>query len=284
METALFQEGFERYDLARHFGGLPAVGGDYEALVRECAGLPADPYAPDSGRYRRYARGILFPWSGQLTWVPPATDEDGRPVHHFTQGDNNPEFADLRAFPAVAADVLDLGLLRRIVDFDFRRTRWDARDSAWPLHVGLHLIKQSVDHPGDEAVSSPNALHQDGNAFVFCHLVYRENAEGGNNVISEPQLRGRRPEALPEGSRLGDFTLTRPLEAYGIVDSMVTHYVAPLRKGAGEAAGERAVLIVGFTPMGRRLRPPDGGTGGAHGGRGAKGGPGSPRLTGSRPS
>jgi hypothetical protein len=137
--------------------------------------------------------------------------------------------------------------------FDFQQTYWDDDDLAFPLHVGVHLVKLVADRDGTEAVASPNELHQDGESFSFAHLVYRRNSEGGINIIAPPHFRGKQPEEVPHRERLAEFQLTGPLESYGVADKLVCHYVSPVRKGKGAGPGERAVVLTDFTPTRQRF-------------------------------
>jgi hypothetical protein len=79
------------------------------------------------------------------------------------------------------------------------------------VHVGVHLIKLRIAEAGEEAFSSPNELHQDGEPFVFAHLVFRHNAEGGKNLIAPTKYRGAQPSDVPPEDRISEFVLTEPL-------------------------------------------------------------------------
>ena len=248
--ASLSEHGFQRYDLATE---LAVDAGDprYVDLVGEFDELPPDPYAPASGRYRRYGQGILIPWTDEFRWLPPV-DSHTASAEYF-QGDHNPEFAGVvRAIPALTARAERNSLLRAIIRFDFGQTWWNAADSRWPLHVGVHFVKLAVDHDG-EAVSSPAELHQDGEPFTFAHLLFRRNAVGGGNVIAEPSCRGSQPHEVPGDAIRAEFELTAPLDSYGIVDHEVSHYVAPIARGPSGALAERAVILVDFTVLAQRI-------------------------------
>jgi hypothetical protein len=251
--SGLLKCGYARYELAELLG-VEEFDPSYVALLSEFEDLPPDPYAPGTNRYRRYARCVIFPWSGETQWIPDARADGGRGVNGYYQGDYNPEYVGVvRTLPAFTETALANPLIAEIVKFDFEQTRWSETDLANPLHVGVHLIKLSVDLDGAEAVSSPNVLHQDGEPFVFAHLVYRKNVEGGRNVIATPRWRGRMPVEVPDDEMVAEFMLTKPLESYGVTDHMATHYVSPIRKGSGSGPGERAVILTDFTPMTQRI-------------------------------
>ncbi|MEV6133411.1 2OG-Fe dioxygenase family protein [Streptomyces violaceusniger] len=249
-ETPILAErGYARYDLAAHFG-VTSSDERYRALLAEYADLPPDPYATEAGRKRRFARGLYMPWSGEFSWIPDTYQDAVDPLNGYFQGGHNPEYVGvIRRLPALRGTAKENPLLLDILRFDFEQTRWNEVDAAFPLHVGVHLIKLAVDEDGSEAISSPNELHQDGEPFVFAHLVYRVNAVGGHNVIASPKYRGQLPADVPAGEILAEFELAEPLESYGITDDKVSHYVAPIMKGPGPETGERAVILVDFTPM-----------------------------------
>lgn len=250
--SLLFDAGFERYDLAASLG-IRSTDQRFAALVAEFENLPADRYGSATGRHRRYAQGVLLPWTGDFHWMPDSADSAGPAASRYFQGENNPDFPGVvRAIPSITAPARHNPLLLDIVRFDFAQTYWDPLDARWPLHVGVHFIRLSIDGDG-QAVSSPDELHQDGEPFTFAHLMYRRNAQGGGNVIAEPKCRGMQPADVPVDLILAEFELTAPLDSYGIADDKVSHYVAPIRKGPDSVPGERAMILVDFTVLTQRI-------------------------------
>jgi hypothetical protein len=246
---ALVEHGFARYDLAKELG-ITESDTVFQNLRAEFVDLPPDPYATEAGRNRRYARGIFMPWSREFSWIPDTDFGDQGYMNGYWQADHNPEYVGVvRKLPAMSETARNNPIIHQILAFDFAQTRWSQRDAAFPLHVGVHLIKLAVDDHEHEAISSPNELHQDGEPFVFAHLVYRSNVVGGLNVIAPPQYRGKMPSDVPTGEALAEFELTKPLESYGVTDEKVSHYVSPIKRGTGAEPGERAVVLVDFTPM-----------------------------------
>ncbi|WP_227870270.1 2OG-Fe dioxygenase family protein [Streptomyces otsuchiensis] len=253
LPSELAKNGYDRWDLLQHFG-LTETDENYRALRAAYEDLPIDPYAPDSGRHRRYARGVFLPWSREFFWMPASRSHALEGMNGYYQGDNNPEYVNVvRSLPAISQEVCDNPLLLDMIQFDFEQTRWSEDDAVWPLYVGIHLIKLRIEDEDGEAVSSPNELHQDGEPYVFAHMIYRENAEGGNNVIATPAHRGKQPEEVPAHDILAEFDMRTPLEAYGITDHLVSHYVAPIRKGSEPGPGERAILLADWVPMRHRI-------------------------------
>jgi hypothetical protein len=249
--TTLVSRGYARYDLARQFE-VAESDDRFTGLLNEFDDLPADPYEPEAGRYRRYGRGLFLPWSGEFQWMPAAAGEGTG--NGYYQGKHNPDYANVvRDLPALRLSAMNNPLLLDILAFDFAQTQWSTAEACWPLHVGVHLIKLSAGRRDHVAVSSPNELHQDGEPFVFAHLVYRRNAKGGENVIAHPGCRGMQPADVPDELMIDRFELSGHLESYGIYDKKVSHYVAPIRQGDDPIPGERAVVLVDFTVMAQRI-------------------------------
>ncbi|WP_202818823.1 2OG-Fe dioxygenase family protein [Actinosynnema sp. ALI-1.44] len=228
------------------------------SLTAEFEQLPVDPYSSGDGRYRRFGRGILLPWNGEFMWMPETVADmpDGTTagLNDYRQGEHNPEFSGVvRHMPGLTDAIRRNSLLSRLIQFDFAQTTWTEADSCWPVHVGVHLLKLSVDKPDGRAVASPDMLHQDGEPYTFAHLIYRRDAEGGENVIAAPEHAGSRPDALAAQDILDQFVLRQPLDSYGVKDDLVSHYVAPVTVAPGAAMAERAILLIDFTPMTQRV-------------------------------
>lgn len=251
--------GFAR--LGRSTAGYPDPArhaGDLAQLAEVCAHLPADPYAAGgANRFRRYSHAVHLPWTGELSFCPGAPDDRYGTVTEYWQDEHNPEYPDMRrGLPDIPPALLANELLLRLIRFDIGQTLWLEHLRRVPLYVGVHMIKLAVDQPGQEAVSSPDCLHQDGGSretFTFAHLVGSGNVSGGENAIATPESAGRRPDGLPPGAVHDRFTLTAPLDGYAVHDHRVSHYVGPVRRGAGPGPGERSILIVGLAPYAPRL-------------------------------
>ncbi|MFJ8916220.1 2OG-Fe dioxygenase family protein [Amycolatopsis sp. NPDC102389] len=248
--------GYERYELASTLGVSP-VDERLRSLTLEFERLPLDPYSRNDGRYRRFGRGVLLPWNAEFRWMPDAVANmpDGTTVsfNDYRQGRHNPEFSGLvRQMPGLTEGIRSNSLLAELIEFDFAQTAWNEAELCWPVHVGVHLLKLSVDRPGGRAVASPDMLHQDGEPYTFAHLIYRRDAEGGENVIATPEYAGNLPEAVADEGILDRFVLHQPLASYGVKDDLVSHYVAPVTVADGAETAERAVLLIDFTPMSQR--------------------------------
>jgi hypothetical protein len=250
-DSGLPVAGFERFDLGEVTGRIGPDRSD--ALLQEIQDafddLPADPYALETQRFRRYARAVAVPWTRSISWFPATHDDTVGWAIEYYQGDHNPEFpGERRLFPAVPQSVLRNELLAEIVLADLDRVGWLDALRSNPVHVGLHFIRLFVDDAEQEAVSSPNRLHQDGEPFTFAHLIRRRNVVGGVNVIAPPRFAGLLPHEVSEELITASFTLEEPLESYVVYDPKVSHYVSPVR-AAELGPGERCVLLIDFTPL-----------------------------------
>ena len=255
-ESELRLHGFTRYSEA----DLGLDGTDWADGLRQLADvfadLPADPYAPEANRFRRFSRAVYLPWTEEMSWIPGIPDDSFGTVAEFDQAGYNSEFnASRRRFAEIPATLRDDPLLFYLIRFDLAQVRWLSELTFKPVHVGVHLVKLSAPGPTDVASSSPNCLHQDGGSatFTFVHLIDRRNAVGGENVIAAPEHAGTLPEHLPPAAVISRFTLLEPLDTFAVHDPRVGHYVSPVRRGDGSGPGERCALLVGLTPLTPKL-------------------------------
>lgn len=248
----LRERGFVRYDAGR-LGIIPAGSAARDlARIREVfEALPPDPYAPGTNRFRRYSHAVYLPWKDELSWIPGTPDPVHGTVTDFSQGEDDPAYPRTRrVLPDIPEALRGNALLLRLLRWDIEQVLSLKDLGRRPLWAGVHLIRLGVDRPGQEAVSSPNCLHQDGGSastFTFAHLISRTNVTGGQNVIATPGSAGLQPED-PWADIHADFTLTDPLDGYAVHDHRVSHYVGPVRAGSEPGPGERSILIVGLAP------------------------------------
>ncbi|HSR23281.1 MAG TPA: 2OG-Fe dioxygenase family protein [Candidatus Eisenbacteria bacterium] len=239
---SLQTDGYCRFQLRDTVGGL----GRLQAAVDR---LPADPYAPAANRHRRYSNGVLLPWSRQIQWMPTREGAHG-PYSEYYQGDYNSEYLSMtRRFVPFEDEVLHDPFLSEIIWNDFDLTFWDEAQLIRPFVVGVHLVRLLVSRPGDQAISSPNHLHQDGEPFTFVHLLVRENAVGCTTAVAEPGCVGKKPEDVDAAIIHTQFELRQPLESYGVCDPKVAHYVSALHRGPEDRPAVRAALLTDFTPL-----------------------------------
>ncbi|SDH83338.1 hypothetical protein SAMN05192534_112100 [Alteribacillus persepolensis] len=245
--SRLKDTGFAYYDLKKQLQ-YEDLEKDLQQLTLAFDHLPIDEYAPHLNRYRRYARAIIMPKTYDIQWLPEST-VNKKSYYEYFQGSFNPEYTgEYRRFPSLKKETMNNRLLEKIIRFDFKETFWMREDALMPFHAGVHFVKLQVDDEGEEAVSSPNNLHQDGEPFTFAHLIKRHNIQGGWNAISHPANRGKMPEDINKADMKASFYLEEPLESYGVYDPLVTHYVSKVKTGEKQGPGERCAILIDFQP------------------------------------
>lgn len=99
-------------------------------------------------------------------------------------------------------------------------------------HIELHQfrIEARSDAPGQP---TPEGVHRDGVDYVLVLLVDRHNIASGTTTIHSS-----------DGSLLGSFTLTQPLDAALVDDARVFHGVTAVEPLDSDAVAYRDVLVV----------------------------------------
>ncbi|MFF4926934.1 YbdK family carboxylate-amine ligase [Kitasatospora xanthocidica] len=246
------RDGYARLSAADLGIDTVALAEDFTRLADSYQDLPPDPYARETHRFRRYSHAVHLPWTGELSYIPGTPDEEFGTVTEYWQDEHNPEYPRVRRrLPDIPEALHRNRLLDALVHADLDRALWLEDLRRVPVYVGIHLISLGVHDQDQEAVSSPNCLHQDGGSpatFTFAHLIGRRNVKGGENVIATPESAGRQPDALPPEAIHDRFVLTEPLDGYGVHDRRVSHYVGPVRLGDDGNEGRRDILIIGIAP------------------------------------
>ncbi|MFE4480476.1 MULTISPECIES: YbdK family carboxylate-amine ligase [Streptomycetaceae] len=246
------RDGYARLNAADLGIDTVALAEDFTRLADSYQDLPPDPYARETHRFRRYSHAVHLPWTGELSYIPGTPDEEFGTVTEYWQDEHNPEYPRVRRrLPDIPEALHRNRLLDALVHADLDRALWLEDLRRVPVYVGIHLISLGIHDQDQEAVSSPNCLHQDGGSpatFTFAHLIGRRNVKGGENVIATPESAGRQPDALPPEAIHDRFVLTEPLDGYGVHDRRVSHYVGPVRLGDDGNEGRRDILIIGIAP------------------------------------
>ncbi|MFF8773058.1 2OG-Fe dioxygenase family protein [Kitasatospora sp. NPDC015120] len=258
---ALRRDGYARLGAAALGIDTEAMAEDFARLADAYRDLPPDPYARETNRFRRYSHAVHLPWTGLLSYIPGTPDAEFGTVTEYWQDEHNPDYPRMRRrLPDLPPALRDNRLLDALIRADLAHALWLEDLRRAPVYVGIHLIALGVRDRAQEAVSSPDCLHQDGGSpatFTFAHLVGRRNVEGGENVIATAESAGRQPGEVPADAIHARFVLTEPLDGYGVHDHRVSHYVGPVRLGGdgaaaagptGETGGRRDILIIGIAP------------------------------------
>jgi len=181
----------------------------------------------DGGRYRRRRHAV---------YAATAERAIERQAHqpHYQTLDYNPLHGGIeRWFAPIEPEIGEGASLRTILSFCrtlFGRLAPTVRD--WRIEVHQFRIEA---RSGEQGRPTPEGLHRDGVDYVLVLLVNRRNIASGMTTI----------HAL-EGTRLGHFTLTDPLDAALVDDKRVAHGVTPVEALDPAQPACRDVLVVTF--------------------------------------
>ncbi len=103
---------------------------------------------------------------------------------------------------------------------------------SWRVEVHQFRIEAQ---PGSAGHPTPEGVHRDGVDFVLVLMIRRHNIASGTTTIH-----------APDGSRLGAFTLTTPLDAALVDDRRVHHGVTPVHALVPGEPAYRDVLVLTF--------------------------------------
>ena len=205
----------------------PAALGDWPAFAASWNELAPDSYLAAQGRHRR-RRHATF-----------AVGEDGvirrqRHQPHFQSLAYNRLQGDIqRWFEPIAPAVADGASLQRILAFS--RDLFGAlapQTRQWHVEVHQFRIEALPDQAGEP---TPEGMHRDGVDYVLVLMVDRHNIASGTTTI-----------LAPDGTELGSFTLTHPLDAALVDDARVFHGVTPVTALDPAQPAHRDVLVVTF--------------------------------------
>lgn len=200
---------------------------DWAAFADSWNELGPDDYLAAKGRHRRrrhavFAAGASGPF--ELRSHQP---------HYQSLDYNTLQGGIERWFEPVRPAIAEGASLQRIMGF--------ARDFFAPLapqaarwHVEVHQFRIEA-RAGLAGEPTPEGVHRDGVDYVLVLLVDRENIESGTTTIH-----------TADGSLLGSFTLTHPLDAALVDDARVFHGVTPVLPRDPSRPAHRDVLVVTF--------------------------------------
>ena len=252
IQHELATKGFARMD-ASQFCFDAAEEDGFAEVIESASRLPTDPFGVGSRRARLYGRGTLLPCRDggyTVSFLPGRVNERGENVLPFVQPvEFQPEFGGVRReLPTFHPSMLRNAALQKMIMMFFSWATFGADVRGEPIQVGLHLIRLE---PGEaeSAVATPNCIHRDGEPFTCAVLIARENASGGENFVTDMQYTDRQPSEVPAEGIRASFTLEKPGEAYMVVDDMVAHHVAPVRRLDPSKPGYRTILLIDFTPL-----------------------------------
>jgi hypothetical protein len=218
-----FVEGDTMRPLLRSLGELT----DWSAFVESWNHLEPDQYLAAKGRFRRRRHATFSAEAGNSVVPEPHQAHFQSLQYNTLQGDIE------RWFDPIATSVVDGATLRTILRFCHALFGKAAPSThRWHIEVHQFRIEASAETAGEP---TPEGSHRDGVDYVLVLLVNRENIASGTTTIH-----------TPDGTLLGDFTLTHPLDAALIDDHNVYHGVTPVRPLDATQPACRDVLVVTF--------------------------------------
>ena len=200
---------------------------DWPAFAASWGDLAPDTYLAARGRQRRRRHAVFCAEAGGEVHREP--DQP-----HFQSLRYNPLQGDIqRWFGPIRLAIADGTSLRRILDFC--HGLFDALAPGtrrWHIEAHQFRIEARAGEPGEP---TPEGVHRDGVDYVLVLLIARENIESGITTIH-----------AGDGSLLGSFVLTRPLDAALVDDGRVSHGVTPVTPFDPDKPAYRDVLVVTF--------------------------------------
>ena len=225
IEARMASEGFASFR-GRDVLIDPALLDSAARLAAEFQQLPPDPYSRDGSWSRRY--GVFY-------LVTPTDELLATRLSHYCQSVtlNRVDGGVVREFAPLTDELRSSPFLHGLIRLDFTRSGLDAGNLLY--QVGVHLIRQS---PRGDAPAFSHALHKDGEAVTYSHLVARENVRGGVGMVA-----GNDRQVVWEGLQ------EKFLDSFAVVDRRVYHAVTPVERLDPARDAWRDVLLIDFTPV-----------------------------------
>jgi hypothetical protein len=200
---------------------------DWAGFADSWNDLGPDDYLAAKGRHRKRRHAVF------AAGAEGAFERQPHQPHYQSVDYNTLQGGIERWFEPIAPAIADGASLRRILqlarDFFAPLAPQVAR---WRVEVHQFRIEARVGQAGEP---TPEGVHRDGVDYVLVLLVNRENIESGTTTIH-----------AADGTLLGSFTLTHPLDAALVDDARVFHGVTPVTPRDPARAAHRDVLVVTF--------------------------------------
>ena len=203
--------------------------GDWPQFASTWDNLGVDLYMADGGRYRRRRFAALE------TSIDTIVRKPHQP--HYQSRDYNPLNGGVERWFKPVSDAVVYGAFMGGI-LELCRSAFDnlartcAGSNDW--HVEMHQFRIEA-ISGQTGRPTPEGLHRDGVDWVCVMLVNRRNALRGVTEIFDNQ-----------GKRLGQFTLSDPMDIVLLDDSRVLHGVTPIEPANTGVKGVRDVLVLTF--------------------------------------
>lgn len=224
IEHAIARDGYARLSGAALFDRLDIAEPDWAAFAASWNHLGPDLFMADGGRYRRRRHAAFALGCGRFTRKPHQP--------HYQSRDYNPLNGDVqRWFDPVAAETVANPVCDAI--FAFAADHFDpARARDWHVEMHQFRIEARADESGRP---TPEGMHRDGVDHVLVMLVERRNVREGVTRIG-----------APDGTPLGEFTLTEAGDTMLIDDHRILHGVTDIHAMDPAQPAWRDALVVTF--------------------------------------
>jgi hypothetical protein len=197
---------------------------DWDAFAGSWNQLGPDQYLAARGRQRRRRYGV---W----TWRDREWVREAHQPHYQALAYNNLQGDIKRWFEPITDAVGTSGPMLAILRFVTALFGPLAPQVVrWHLEVHQFRIEAALDAPGEP---TPEGVHRDGVDYVLVLMIDRHNIASGTTTIH-----------APDGTTLGSFTLTQPLDAALLDDLRVYHGVTPVLPLDPSKPAHRDVLVV----------------------------------------
>lgn len=200
---------------------------DWDAFVASWNDLAPDAYLAQVGRHRRRRHAVFRAGREGAIERQPHQPHYQALAYNALQGDIE------RWFEPIRGDIADGASLRTVLGFcrDFF-SALAPQTAAW--HIESHQFRIEAG-PDREGQPTPEGVHRDGVDYVLVLLIDRHNIVSGTTTIHDR-----------DGSLLGSFTLTAPLDAALVDDARVFHGVTAVTPQDPSREAHRDVLVVTF--------------------------------------
>jgi hypothetical protein len=225
--SALTSGGFAFLDAPAARAWLEAAGSlaDWDQLAASWEGMALDTYMADGGRYRRRRYGVFHTEAGNIVREP-------HQAHFQTTDYNRLNGGVERWFEATPEAIADSAAFRTVLAAC--RGLFSKLGPGREWHIETHQFRIEA-RDQEKGQPTPEGSHRDGVDFVLVLMVRRENIRSGVTSIH-----------APDGTNLGEFTLTRPFEAAIVNDHLVFHGVTAVVPIDPSRPAFRDVLVVTF--------------------------------------
>jgi len=226
----LAKGGFAFLDAAASRAWLAGSGdlADWDAFAASWDGMALDEHMADGGRYRRRRYGVFHTHNGAMI-------RQAHQPHYQTTDYNRLNGGVERWFEATPTAIADSAAFRTVLAACHRLFGALMPGREW--HVETHQFRIEA-AAGQAGKPTPEGSHRDGVDFVLVLMIRRENIASGTTTIH-----------APDGTNLGEFTLTQPFEAALVDDHRVFHGVTAVAPLDPTHPAFRDVFVVTFRAM-----------------------------------